>query len=172
MYTIVRHSLWYTSWVMGPRSRLVVSRVPVATPDRAVDPHGSPSTPLSVAFSVTMPVIPLLAHLCSDHCPFIFNARRAAANLTRPRRTPARWAGVAGCGPKPRHGRVHWCRQGDVVTPFRPGRCVPHGHGMLVSCQGAQDARTVASAGTHAAVSTMYATRLVPRVPSSIFRKA
>jgi len=92
----------------------------------------------SIALPRAMPLVPLLSHLGAERGPLLLNAGRAAAGLARPRRPPARWAGVAGRSPRARRGRAHRCCQGDVVASRRPCRCLrclPHGQGALLSCR-------------------------------------
>ncbi len=113
----------------------------LTTAERAV---GSPYPPYasSIALPLAMPLVPLFSHLGAERGPLLLNAGRATAGLARPRRTPARWAGVAGRSPTARRGRAHRRCQGDVVAPRRPGRCLrrclrclPHGHAVLLSCR-------------------------------------
>jgi len=98
----------------------------VTTVDRAVGPQCPPYVP-SVALPVVVSAVPLLAHLRPDRRPFLLDAGRAAADLARPRRTSARWAGVACCGA----GCARQRRLGRVVAPRR---CLPHGHAVFLSC--------------------------------------
>ena len=91
----------------------------------------------SVALPVAVSAVPLFSHLGAELGPFLLDAGRAAAGPARPWHTPARWAGVASCGPKARRGRAYRRRQGDVVAPRRPCRCfrcLLHGHAVLLSC--------------------------------------
>ena len=65
----------------------------LTTADRAVGSQYPPYAS-SIALPMAMPLVPLLSHLGAEFGPLLLNAGRAMAGLARPRRTPARWAGV------------------------------------------------------------------------------
>ncbi len=99
----------------------------------AVFAHAGGSPRSADAFSVAllgaMSLGPLLPHLGPEDGPFLLNTRRAAIDLTRPQCAPARRTGAA-CRRVPARVRR---RQGAVVAPLRPFRCLPHGYGVLLS---------------------------------------